>query len=280
MKVLVTGAKGMVARAVAEHCREIGDDVAALDRTRLDIADREQCDSVVGELRPDAVINCAAYTDVDGAESNERAAYAANSDGPANLAAACREHNAKFITISTDYVFDGANTGFYTEDDAPAPLGVYAKSKFDGELRSAKENGNSIIVRSGWIYGKGGTNFLSVIRDLLSSGKHITAINDAFGTPTFAGDLARRLRELAERDVTGIVHVTNSGEGSTYYGVACETARLLGIDASAVTPISDADLKRPAPRPRYSRLASKRLAELGLDELPDWRDALGRFVKA
>lgn len=270
----------MVARAVAEYSRSIGDEVEALDRTRLDISDREQCIKVIGELRPEAIVNCAAFTDVDGAESNERAAYAANSDGPANLAAAAKEHGARFVTISTDYVFDGANEGFYTETDAPAPLGVYAKSKYEGEVRAAEENAESVIVRSGWIYGVGGTNFLSVIRDLLSSGKHITAISDSFGTPTFAGDLAGRLRELAAKDATGIVHITNAGPGSTYYGVACETAKLLGIDASVVTPISDGDLARPAPRPKYSRLRSKRLAELGLDELPDWRDALRRFVKA
>mgnify|MGYP001342077707 CR=1 FL=1 len=280
MKILVTGAKGMVARAVAEYCRSIGDDVVALDRGGLDISDSGQCLAVIGELRPDAIVNCAAFTDVDGAESNEKSAYAANSDGPANLAAAAKEHGAKFITISTDYVFDGASDGFYTETDVPAPLGVYARSKYDGELRAAEEYATSVIVRSGWIYGFGGTNFLSVIPDLLSSGKHITAISDSFGTPTFAGDLARRLRELAAKDATGIVHITNAGSGSTYYGVACEIAKLLGVDTSVVTPISDADLARPAPRPRYSRLASKRLAELGLDELPVWRDALRRFVKA
>ncbi|MCZ2390960.1 MAG: dTDP-4-dehydrorhamnose reductase [Acidobacteria bacterium] len=280
MKILVSGAKGMLARAVAEYCRSAGDDVLALDRAALDITDRTACETVIAAARPDAIINCAAYTDVDGAERDEAAAYAANSDGPANLAAAAKANASRFITISTDYVFDGENTGFYTEDDAPNPLGVYARSKFDGELRTREENADALIVRSGWIYGRGGTNFLSVIPELLRAGKHITAISDSFGTPTFAGDLAKRLRELAAVGAKGVVHVTNAGEGSTYYGVACETARLLGIDASAVTPISDADLSRPAPRPHSSRLATKRLAELGLDELPDWRDALERFVRA
>lgn len=280
MKILVTGAKGMVARAVAEYCGSIGDEVFALDRNGLDISDRETCRTVAASIGPDAIINCAAFTDVDGAESNEIVSYAANSDGPANLAAAAKKCGARFLTISTDYVFDGARDGFYTEDDIPAPLGVYAKTKYDGELRATEENADSVIVRSGWIYGFGGTNFLSVIPDLLKAGKHITAISDSFGTPTFAGDLARRLRELAEKDVKGVVHVTNAGIGSTYYGVACEIAKLLDIDESAVTPISDADLARPAPRPHFSRLATKRLAELGLDELPEWRDALRRFVKA
>lgn len=280
MKVLVTGARGMVARAVADYCRSIGDEVVALERAELDISNRDSCRDAVASNSPDAIINCAAFTDVDGAESNEKAAYAANSDGPQNLAAAAKEFGAKFITISTDYVFDGKFDGFYTEGDIPAPLGVYAKSKYAGELRTAEENESAVIVRSGWIYGHGGTNFLSVIPELLRAGKHITAISDSFGTPTFAGDLARRLRELASTDVTGVVHVTNAGEGSTYYGVACEMADLLGIDRSHITPISDADLKRPAPRPNSSKLATKRLAELSLDELPDWRDALRRFVKA
>jgi len=280
MKVLVTGAKGMVARAVAEYCRSVGDEVIALDRSSLDISDREVCRSTADSILPDAIINCAAFTDVDGAESNEIAAYAANSDGPANLAAAAKNCGAKFLTISTDYVFDGTSDGFYTEEDIPNPLGVYAKTKYDGELRAAEENADSVIVRSGWIYGFGGTNFLSVIPDLLKAGKQITAISDSFGTPTFAGDLARRLRELAAKDVKEVVHLTNDGMGSTYYGVACEIADLLGIERSRITPISDADLKRPAPRPHSSRLASKRLAELGLDELPEWSDALRRFVKA
>lgn len=280
MKILVTGANGMVARAAAEFCRSSGDEVIALDRRSLDISNRDSVIEVVGINTPEAIINCAAFTDVDGAESNEIAAYTANSDGPANLAAAAKACSAKLVTISTDYVFDGLFEGFYTEDAAPAPLGVYAKTKYDGELRAAQEDPDSVIVRSGWIYGHGGTNFLSVIPELLKAGKHITAISDSFGTPTFAGDLARRLRELAASDIRGVVHVTNAGEGSTYYGVACEIADLLGIERSRITPISDADLKRPAPRPHSSRLATKRLAELGFDELPDWRDALARFVKA
>jgi dTDP-4-dehydrorhamnose reductase len=268
-----------VARSVSAYCRSIGDDVLALDRSGLDISVRDSCLEIIGAARPDAIINCAAYTDVDGAESNEELAFQANAEGPANLAFAAKEHGSKLITISTDYVFDGAIAGFYYEEDIPRPLGVYAKSKYEGELRAATEDPNSTIVRSGWIYGEGGTNFLSMIPKLLRDGKHLTAIEDCFGTPTYAADLAKRLRELAALDAAGIFHVTNAGEGSTYFGVAQEMAASLGIDPGRITPIADGNLNRPAKRPRSSKLASKRSAELGLPALPEWRDAIRRFIK-
>jgi dTDP-4-dehydrorhamnose reductase len=143
------------------------------------------------------VLNCAAYTDVDGAESNPEAARLANTLGVENLAASSKSVGSRFVTISTDYVFDGENSGFYTEEDIPNPRGVYAITKYEGEVAAARANPESVIVRSGWIYGHGGTNFLSVMHTLLGQGKKIKAIGDAYGTPTFASDLAKRLRELA-----------------------------------------------------------------------------------
>jgi len=268
----------MVARAAAAHCREIGDEVTALARADLDIADADDCLKKIGKLKPDAVINCAAYTDVDGSETNIDAAYAANSDGPANLAAACRESGAKLVTISTDYVFDGENKDLYYEDAEPNPLGVYGESKFDGEMRVSAANPDAIIVRSGWIYGHHGTNFLSVMPKLLADGKVITAISDSYGTPTFADDLAKRLRELAETDIAGFVHVTNAGDGTTYYGFAQEVCRIGSRDEKLVTPVSHADLKRPADRPLSSKLGCRVAKENGLAPLPEWREALAKFI--
>lgn len=264
----------MVANAAIRHCLSIGDAVVALSRQRLDIADRDAVSRMIGEARPDAVLNCAAYTNVDGAESNEQAAYAANSAGPENLAAACRETGARFVTISTDYVFDGENTGFYTEEDAPNPQGVYGRSKLEGEERALGANPLSIVVRSGWIFGTGGTNFLSVMGKLLAEGKTVKAIGDSYGTPTYAADLAGRLRELAETDASGIFHVTNAGEGTSYLGFAEKICEIGGFDAGLLEAVSHRDLKRPAPRPVSSKLGSIH----GLDPLPPWKDGLRRHL--
>jgi dTDP-4-dehydrorhamnose reductase len=279
MKVLITGANGMVARATAEYCRSIGDDVSALTRGEMNIAHLEQVRDVVSSERPDAVINCAAYTNVDGAETDKELSFNANTLGVGNLASVCEEFASRFVTISTDYVFDGTNTGFYTQRDTPNPQGVYAKTKHEGELAARKNNARSIIVRTGWIFGTDGTNFLSVVDKLLSEGKSVTAINDAFGTPTYAPDLARRLRELAQLDLAGIYHVTNSGDGTSYFGFALKAAEAGGLDANLVKPTSMDDLKRPAPRPRSSKLACLFSRRLGLPPLPLWTDALERHLK-
>lgn len=273
MKILVTGANGMVARATAVHCRSLGDDVVSLTRQQLDISARDAVLDTLKTVLPDAVINCAAYTDVDGAESNPEASHRANTLGPKHLSEAASETGSRLVTISTDYVFDGENPGFYTEGDRPNPRGVYATTKFEGEKAALGANPNAIVVRSGWIYGDGGTNFLSVMHKLLADRKKIKAIGDAYGTPTFAGDLARRLRELAETGSVGIFHVANAGEGTTYLGFAEKLCEIAGYDRRVIEVVSNADLKRPAPRPVSSKLASVRL-----DPLPDWEDALRRFL--
>ena len=275
MKILITGANGMVARAAAAHCREIGDEVIALTRQELDIADRDAVLKCFDQNRPGAVLNCAAYTDVDGAESNPEASHAANTIGVRNLAEASANTGSRFVTISTDYVFDGSNLGFYLEDDAPNPRGVYAETKYAGELAAAEANPDSVIVRSGWIYGKGGTNFLSVMHRLLGAGKNIKAIRDAYGTPTYANDLAKRLRELAGMEVKGIVHVTNSGKGTSYLGFAETVCEIGGFDKDLIEAVSNSDLKRPAPRPVSSKLGTK---FSDLEPLQDWTTALAEFI--
>lgn len=279
MKILITGANGMVARAAAEYCRGIGDEVVALTRQQCDIADEAAVTVAVETNRPDAIINCAAYTDVDGAESNPEAAHNANVTGVGNLAQAALKFDARFVTISTDYVFDGANHGFYTQRDTPNPQGIYGETKRLGEI-AALGYGRSIIVRSGWIYGIGGTNFLSVMHKLLAEGKRIKAIGDAYGTPTFSGDLARRLRELAELDLPAIYHVTNSGPGTSYQGFAEKVCEIGGFDKDLIEPVLNADLQRPAPRPVSSKLACLFSERFGLEPLPDWEDGLRRFLES
>jgi dTDP-4-dehydrorhamnose reductase len=278
MKILITGANGMVARATAKHCQLIGDDVTALTRQELDIADRNAVLECFKREKFDVVINCAAFTDVDGSESNVEKCYAANATGVENLALAAKEIDCRFVTISTDYVFDGEKSDFYTQRDTPNPQGVYAQSKYLGENLAQKAYARSVIVRSGWIYGDGGTNFLSVMHNLLANGKSIKAIYDSFGTPTFASDLAKRLRELAKLDLPCIFHATNSGNGTSYAGFAEKVCEIKGFDKNLLEPAPADSLKRPAPRPRSSKLACLFSEKFGLEPLPDWEDALREFL--
>lgn len=278
MKVVITGANGMLARAVKKYCAFVNDDVSAFSRSELDISERNSVAEAISAASPNVVINCAAFTDVDGAETNADACYAANLDGVGNLAAACRDLDAVFVTVSTDYVFDGSYDGFYTQRHTPNPLGTYAKSKLSGEIRAFSVYPRSIIVRSGWIYGEYGTNFLSVMPRLLAEGRSIKAINDSFGTPTFAADLARRLRELAEADLPGVYHVTNTGPGCSYLEFAEKICEMGGFDKGLLEPASHADLKRPAPRPVSSKLACLISEKLGFTPMRDWTEALGDFL--
>ena len=277
MKILITGANGMVAKATAKYCRSIGDEVAALTRQELDIGDQLQVFDLFEHEKFDAVINCAAYTDVDGSETNEEKCFAANVAGVENLAHASKRSDCIFLTISTDYVFDGTKSGFYTQRDTPNPQGVYGQAKFLGENLANRAYARSIIVRSGWIYGHGGTNFLSVMHKLLADGKSIKAIYDCYGTPTFADDLAKRLRELTELDLPCIFHVTNSGTGTSYKGFAEKVCELKGFDKNLLEPASANSLKRPAPRPQSSKLACLFSEKFGLEPLRNWETALAEF---
>ena len=279
MKILISGANGMVARATIDYCRSIGDEVSAVTRQQLDISDKQAVFDWLESEKPEAVLNCAAYTDVDGAESNAAVCYKANSFGVENLALASKKIDAAFVTISTDYVFDGSKSDFYTQRDTPNPRGVYAESKLDGETRARNAYARSVIVRSGWIYGVGGTNFLSVMHKLLAEGKTIKAIFDSYGTPTYAKDLARRLRELAELDLPGVYHVTNSGNGTSYENFAQKVCEIRGFDRNLLESVSVNDLKRPAPRPVSSKLACLISEKLGLAPLQNWEKALGEFLK-
>lgn len=270
----------MVARAAIKYCEAVGDEVVAVTRQELDIADKTAVFEIFRRENFDAAINCAAYTDVDGSEREVETCFAANSTGVENLALAAKETNSGFVTISTDFVFDGTNSDFYTQRDTPNPLGVYGKAKLDGEIRARNAYARSIIVRSGWIYGAGGTNFLSVMDNLLADGKKIKAIYDSFGTPTFGNDLAKRLRELAELDLPAIYHVTNSGAGTSYAGFAEKLCELKDYDLSLLERASAESLKRPAPRPQSSKMACLFSEKFGLEPLPHWEDALKEFLNA
>ena len=278
MRVLVTGAGGMVGRAVVEHCTAQQDEVFAHDHSSLDIANAEAVSEVFNRERPAVVINCAAWTDVDGCEIDHERAYAANAMGPENLAIECHRIQALLITISTDYVFDGVKEGFYTQLDDPHPTSVYGMAKLDGERRAQVACARTIIVRSGWIFGVGGRNFLSRVIELAGSNERLKAIGDAWGTPTYAADLARRLRQLAELDLPGVYHVVNSGDGASYEEFAREALAAAGREEALIESVKMDSLERPAPRPRNSRLRCLLSEKLKLQPLPDWRLALREFA--
>lgn len=276
--MLVAGAGGMVGRAVSEHCKSRGDEVFAYDHKALDITSARLVGREVARVEPDAVINCAAWTDVDGCERDPARAQAANADGPENLAQASRLIDAVFVTISTDYVFDGEKDGFYTQNDEPNPTSVYGVSKLAGERQARLAYARTIVVRSGFIFGPGGQNFLSTVVERLRRQQQVSAIADAWGTPTYAIHLAERLRELVLLDLPGTYHVVNSGEGAAYDEFARAVAQELGKEQSLVQSIVSRTLDRPAPRPRNSRLKCLISEQRGLLPLPPWREAIRQFL--
>lgn len=280
MKVLITGAGGLVGRALVEHCSAKGDEVFGYDHTALDIADAGAVESAVLEQRPDAVINCAAWTDVDGCERNPEKARQVNALGPENLARASLKANAVLITISTDYVFDGNKEGFYTQRDQPSPISVYGNFKLEGERRAQEAHARTIVVRTGYIFGPGGKNFLSNVVPLVRRGEKLKAIRDYWGTPTYGRDLALRLRELAQLDLPGVYHVVSSGDGASFETFSIEALKLAGLSPDALEVIDGDSLGRPAPRPRNSRLKCLVSEAIGLAPLPTWQEGLAHFVRS
>jgi dTDP-4-dehydrorhamnose reductase len=277
--VVVVGSGGMVGQAVRADCEQRGDEVCAYDHQSLDIGDADLVMSTLERDRPEAVINCAAWTDVDGCEKDPGRAHSANALGPENLASASRRVGALLVTISTDYVFAGDREGFYTQRDNPNPQSVYATTKLDGERRAQVASARTVIVRSGFIFGRSGRNFLSIVAERLRRGERVNAIGDAWGTPTYSNHLAARLRDLVQIDLPGIYHVVNGGNGATYEEFARMVGELLGRDQSLVEGLRADSLNRPAPRPRNSCLKCLLSEAIGLAPLPHWQDALRNFLE-
>ncbi|HEX8187888.1 MAG TPA: dTDP-4-dehydrorhamnose reductase [Pyrinomonadaceae bacterium] len=279
MKVLITGAAGMVGAALTQHCRARGDEVFAFDHEGLEITDERAVREAFKSLRPDAAVNCAAWTDVDGCELDPQRAFLVNSQGVEALATAARLASASFVTVSTDYVFDGRRENhFYTQRDDPHPLSAYGAAKLEGERRAQAASARTSIVRTGWVFGAGGRNFLATVVGRARRGERLRAIADSYGTPTYAPDLAARLRELAELDLPGVYHVVNAGEGASFEGFARAAAEAAGLRGAQVEAVPTDSLTRPAPRPRNSRLRCLISEVLGLRPLRDWREALAEFA--
>jgi dTDP-4-dehydrorhamnose reductase len=279
LKVIVTGAAGLVGRATISAFTANGAEVTGFTRDELDISDEAAVRQTLSGQSPNVLVNCAAWTDVDGCESDKEHALRANALGPELLALACRQSGALLITISTDYVFDGQKDGFYTQRDQPHPESVYGMSKLEGERRAQKAWARSIVVRSGYIFGEGGRNFLSTFVDSARAGRRLKAINDSFGTPTYAPHLAERLYQLAKLDLPGIYHAVNAGEGASFAQFVATAFEMAGLDQSLVESISMDSLQRPAPRPRNSRLRCLLSEAIGLPEMPLWVDGLRQHVE-
>ena len=273
MRVLVTGAGGMLGRDVVRVAEQVGHGVTALAREDLDITDAGQVDRVVDAERPEALINCAAWTDVDGAESDLAAATAVNGGGARNLAAATARLGCKIVYPSTDYVFDGTRGEPYIESDPVNPLSAYGKSKLAGEGETAANNPRHFIVRASWLFGVNGKNFVDTMLGLGRSLDEVVVVTDQVGCPTYTGQLAEGLVRLVEWDAFGIHHMAGAGECS-WYDFAVEIFQQAGIECRVLSTTTDM-LSRPAPRPAYSVLATER--ELAI-HLPPWQEGLAAFL--
>jgi dTDP-4-dehydrorhamnose reductase len=276
VRVLVTGAGGQLGRDVLRVLS--GRDAVGLGHNELDIADGPAVDKVVELHAPDVIINTAAWTDVDGAESAERAAFAVNADGPANVAAAAHRTGATLIHVSTDYVFDGTATSPYAEDFPTAPMSAYGRSKAEGERAVLAATPQSYIVRTAWLYGAGGRNFVRTMAQLAGGDQPVRVVDDQRGAPTWTRDLALGLVTLADaRPEPGIYHATSAGE-TTWFGFARAIFAAVGADPDRVHPVTTAEFPRPAARPAYSVLGAERWRGAGLPPLPHWDDALAAAI--
>lgn len=274
MRLLVTGAGGMLGRAVVEAATRLGHDVLACARADLDITDADGALRALATGRPRAVVNCAAYTDVDGAENDWRTAEAVNAQGARNIAAAAAEIGAFVVHVSTDYVFDGSKREPWLESDAVAPLGVYGETKLAGEQAVASVNRAHAIVRTAWLFGAGGRNFVDTMLGLGAQRDEVCVVTDQVGCPTWTGHLAGALVEVAERpDETGIHHIAGSGSCS-WNELALEIFERAAIDCR-VLPATSEQFVRPAARPAYSVLGTQRRDPL---VLPPWQDGLAAYL--
>jgi dTDP-4-dehydrorhamnose reductase len=274
MRIVITGAQGQLGTDLQQTLR--GHQVTALDLPAFNLTNPD-CVRVIAEAEPEVVIHAGAYTDVDGAERNPALAMAINAEGTERVARAAGQTGARLIYISTDYVFDGRGSRPYTETDATNPISAYGESKRAGELQALAGSNNTLVIRTAWLYGRQGKNFVKTILQLAAERPCLKVVGDQRGCPTFAEDLAGMIGNLIAHPAQGILHVTNEGD-CTWHELASEIVRLAGLPVPVET-ITTADMPRPAKRPAYSVLSPDRLHQLGF-RMPAWQDGLLRFVNA
>lgn len=277
MRVLVTGAGGMLARALVAELRHRDHEVVALDRSELDVTDEEAVEARLRAESPEAVVQCAAFTAVDAAEAEVPTAMRVNAEATRYLAGACQRIGALLVYPSTDYVFSGKGNRPYRPTDPPDPVNAYGRTKLAGE-RAAREAGKALVVRTSWLYGAGGSNFVDTISRLARERDRLEVVDDQVGRPTWTVSLARTVVDLLERRVVGTFHATDGGEPVSWFGVA---SRIL-VERSLATPIlpvGSATFPRPARRPAYSVLDCSATEDAIGRLLPDWGEMLARYLK-
>jgi dTDP-4-dehydrorhamnose reductase len=276
MKVLVTGGAGRLARAVVAEFATRGIRAVSLTRQQLDIVSEAAVAEALREYRPRVIVNCAAYTDVDGAEEDPRRAFLVNGLAVKQLAALCRAEGIKLVHVSTDYIFDGTKGEPYRVYDPPGPVNRYGESKWWGEAAIREAGGDYLIVRISWLFGPGGRHFVNTVLREAEAGKVMKVVDDQYGCPTYAPDAARAIADLIAVGAQGTFHATNAGE-TTWYRFARAVLEFSGIEAR-LEPCATEDFPRPARRPRYTVLDDFPLKEVIGYRLPPWEDALRRYL--
>jgi dTDP-4-dehydrorhamnose reductase len=273
MKILVTGAGGMLGRDVVLAAGNAGHDVIGFGHTELDVTDADVVAKKFDLERPDVVINCAAWTDVDGAEEAEEAAMAVNGAGAGNVAAAAAEHGAAVVYVSSDYVFDGAKGSPYVETDQPSPLSAYGRTKLAGEEATVAANRRHFLVRSSWLFGIGGSNFVETMLRLAADQSEVLVVHDQVGSPTYTWHLAYGIARLIEGIEFGIHHMAAAGSCS-WYDFAQEIFEQAKVECKVLGATTEM-LARPAPRPAYSVLDTEREHAI---TLPSWQEGLAGYL--
>ena len=276
MRALIFGGTGMLGRAVAAHWRRRQQAVLALSRLQADVTDRRRLIEWVRSFRPQLIVNCAAFTQVDLCEERREQAFAANARGVANVVAAAEHGSARLIHVSSDYVFDGEAQTPYGEDDAVGPRSAYGESKLEGE-REAARYADALVVRASWLFGPGGANFVATIRRLLREGRTpLRVVDDQVGCPTYTPFLARALWDLAAAGTRGLIHYRNR-EPVSWHGFATEIARAVA-PREQVLPVPTSEFPRPAPRPAYSVLATTRFEAAVGRRVEPWACGLADYL--
>ncbi|GAB4235968.1 MAG: dTDP-4-dehydrorhamnose reductase [Deltaproteobacteria bacterium] len=276
VRVLVTGGRGLLGKEIA-HVFGGGAEVRSTDREEWDVTDPAACRREIDAFLPDVVIHCAAWTAVDRAESEPDAARLLNVEGTRNVAHACREGGALMVAIGTDYVFDGTSGRPYREDDAANPLSVYGKTKWEAERALRAEGGDHLLVRSQWLFGPGGGNFLRTILGKARRGDALRVASDQVGCPTLARDLAEAIRNLLDAGARGTVHFSSAGETS-WYDLARFALGRCGVLTSALSPACTKDLPYPAPRPAYSVLSKEKYRSVTGATPRPWEEAVAEYL--
>lgn len=277
MKILILGHRGMLGtdlllRMMAAH------DVTGKDVGDFDITVEDDCGCVIAECSPDVVINAAAYTNVDGCETDRERCFAVNAVGVKNIALACRGKGIRIVHFSTDYIFDGRKETPYVEEDEPAPLNVYGASKLEGERFLQAFSDRWLLIRTAWLYGKNGKNFVKTILEKAAAVKTLDVVDDQIGAPTYSWDLAAAVQLLVEGGHEGLFHLTNRGRCS-WHEFACKIMQYAGKNDVTVRPIPSADLARPAVRPAWSVLSSRKFSEATGKTMRFWQIALQDYLE-